>query len=114
MLGSAGYYALIDDRCAVVFNLTLIIMCILAMGLGSFLKIRLYLVLGFSALIVDLTSIVYKMLRGMDRSMRMTAVGSIVLFIGAALVFGAIYYKTHQVELNSTFDKLRKKFGEWE
>jgi len=114
MLGSTGYYALIDDRYPVVFNLTMIVICLLAMGLGSFLRIRLYVAAAFTALIVDLASIVYKVLHHMDRSARMTAVGSIVLLIGALLVFGAIYYKTHQEEISNQVSSLRKKFGEWE
>jgi len=114
MLGSAGYYALIDDRYPIAFNLTLVILCLLSMGLGSFLRIRLYLVLGFAGLMVDLGSIVYKMLARMDRSAQMTIVGSLVLVIGALLVFGAIYFKTHQEALTARFDGWRRRLGEWE
>ncbi len=35
MFGSAGYYALIDPRYPLVFNLTLIAICLAAMGLGT-------------------------------------------------------------------------------
>lgn len=114
MLGSTGYYALIDDRYPIAFNLTLVILCLLSMGLGSFLRIRLYLVLGFAGLMVDLGSIVYKMLARMDRSAQMTIVGSLVLVLGAALVFGAIYFKTHQEALTARFEGWRRRLGGWE
>lgn len=114
MLGSAGYYALVDDRYPVAFNLSLILLCLAAMGLGSFFRIRLYLTLGFSMLLVDLVTIVGKVLTGMERGIQMTAVGSVVLLIGVALVFGAIYYKTHQATLTATADRWREKLGDWE
>ena len=114
MIGSAGYYALVDDRYPLAFNLTLIVACLVAMALGSFFRIRLYLALGFAGLMVDVGSILFKVMRGMERSSRMTIIGSIVLLVGVGLVFGAIYYKTHRNRINQWLDHLRKKVGEWE
>ena len=114
MLGSSGYYALLDDSFTIVFNMTLILVCLASMALGSFLRIRLYLALGFAALMMDVVSIVYRVLAGMERSSRMTVVGSLVLLIGVTLVFGAIYYKTHRQRINETIDRWRVKAGEWE
>ena len=114
MLGSSGYYALADESHAITFNLTMIILCLLAMGLGSFLKIRLYLALGFVGLMVDLVSILYKTLVLMERGTRMTVIGSLVLGIGAILVFGAIYYKTHLTAFEAWYAKWRRRLGQWE
>jgi len=114
MLGSSGYYALADARHAITFNLTMILLCLLAMGLGSFLRIRLYLALGFAGLMTDLVSLLYKVLVLMERSARMTVVGSLVLLIGATLVFGAIYYKTNKVNLDALAAKLRLKLAAWQ
>jgi len=114
MLGSSGYYALADPRHAIAFNLTMIVLCLLAMGLGSFFRIRLYLAMGFAGLMVDLVSILYKVLVTMERSARMTVIGSLVLVIGALLVFGAIYYKTKKSLLDVWLDKWRGKLGQWE
>ena len=114
MLGSSGYYALADPRHAITFNLTMIILCLLAMGLGSFLQIRLYLAIGFAGLMVDLISLLYKVLVHMERSARMTIIGSLVLVIGAVLVFGAIFYKTHKDSFDAWLGKWRLKFGQWE
>ena len=114
MIGSAAYYALSDDRYPLVYNMTLIIVCLVAMALGSFFRIRLYLALGFAGLMVDVGSIVFKVMRGMERSSRMTAIGSIVLLVGVGLVFGAIYYKTHRDHINGQLNRLRAKAGEWE
>jgi hypothetical protein len=114
MIGSAGYYALVDDRYPLAFNLTLIVACLAAMALGSFFRIRLYLALGFAGLMVDVGSILFKVMRGMERSSRMTIIGSIVLLVGVGLVFGAIYYKTHRDRINQQLDRLRAKIGDWE
>jgi hypothetical protein len=114
MLGSSGYYALADTSHAITFNLTMIILCLMAMGLGSVLRIRLYLALGFAGLMVDLVSLLYKVLVLMERSARMTVVGSLVLLIGAALVFGAIYYKTNKARIDALLDQCRFKLAQWQ
>ena len=84
------------------------------MSLGSFLRLRLYLAMGFAGLMVDLASILYKVLVHMERSARMTIIGILVLGIGALLVFGAIYYKTNKANLDTWLNRWRGKFGQWE
>ena len=114
MVGSSGYYALVDPRYPITFNLTMIILCLLGMGLGSFLRIRLYLAMGFAGLMVDLISILYKVLVQMERSARMTIIGSLVLVIGATLVFGAIYYKTNKGKLDVWVESWRRRLARWQ
>ncbi|MCX6875621.1 MAG: hypothetical protein NTW21_17710 [Verrucomicrobia bacterium] len=114
MLGSTGYYALADPSHAISFNLTMILLCLLAMGLGSVLRIRLYLALGFAGLMVDLVSLLYKVLVLMERSARMTVVGSFVLLIGGVLIFTAIYYKTNQARIDTWLDQWRTKLAQWQ
>jgi hypothetical protein len=114
MLGSSAYYALADTSHPVWFNLTMIVLGLLSMGLGSFLRIRMYLALGFTGLMVDLISLLYKELALMERSARMTVIGSLVLVIGAILVFGAIYYKTNKPRLDAMVDHWRGVLGTWE
>ena len=50
----------------------------------------------------------------MERSARMTVVGSLVLLLGAALVFGAVYYKTNKTNLDALAGKLRLKLAAWQ
>ena len=50
----------------------------------------------------------------MECSVRMTLVGSLVLVVGAGLVFGAIYYKTHRKEIGDLLDRWRLRFAGWE
>jgi hypothetical protein len=90
------------------------VLCLAAMALGSLLRIRLYLVLGFAAVLVDLASIVVKVLVRMDRGERMTSVGVLVLVFGGALVSGAIYYKTHKDEIEARLSAWRRRLGSWE
>jgi hypothetical protein len=114
MLGSASYYALVDERYPLAFNLTLLVLCLAAMVLGSVLRIRLYLVLGFAGLLLDLGSILVKGLVHMERGERMTSVGLVVLLLGAGLVGGAAYYKTHRDELDAQLDAWRSRLSTWE
>jgi hypothetical protein len=114
MLGSTGYYALADTSHAITFNMTMILLCLLSMGLGSLLRIRLYLALGFAGLMVDLVSLLYKVLVLMERSARMTVVGSLVLLIGALLVFGAIYYKTSKPRIDALVSRWQLKLAQWQ
>ncbi|MDA0813417.1 MAG: hypothetical protein O3C21_13645, partial [Verrucomicrobia bacterium] len=114
MLGSSGYYAIADPSHPVVFHLTMVLLCLATMGLGGWLKIRLYLVLGFSGLIVDLCSLAYRELVSLDRGLRMTIIGSMVLLIGITLVTGAIYFKAHKEEIEAKFRKFRSVSTEWE
>ena len=113
MLGSSAYYALADASHPITFNLTMVVLCLLAMGLGSFLKIRMYLALGFAGLMVDLISILYKVLVLMERNSRMTIIGILVLIIGAVLVFGAIYYKTNKAKFDALIDQWRGNLAQW-
>jgi hypothetical protein len=114
MLGSSGYYALVDPRYPITFNLTMILLCLLGMGLGSFLRIRVYLAMSFAGLMVDLISILYKVLVQMERSARMTIIGSLVLVIGAILVFGAIYYKTNKAKFDAWVESWRARLAKWQ
>ncbi len=113
MLGSAGYYALIDSTHPIGFNLTMMLLCLAAMAIGSFFKVRLYLFLGFGALIVDLFSIVYKVMRHME-NIRMTAIGLLILLLGAGLVIGSVYFKAHREEIEAWLERVRARFGTWE
>jgi len=114
MLSSAGYYALVDDRHPLAFNLTLIVISLLSMGLGSFLRVRLYLFLGFVALLVDVASIMFKVIRLAEQSTQRAAIGGLLLVVGIGLVGGAIYYKTHRDQINDTINRWRQRLGAWE
>ena len=114
MLSSTGFYALVDTRYPVSFNLTLILLCLLAMGLGSFLRIRLYLLLGFATLLVDIGSILFKVIRVADQTAQRATIGALLLIIGIGLVGGAIYFKTHRDEINGKLNRWRSRLGDWE
>jgi hypothetical protein len=70
--------------------------------------------MSFAGLMADLISILYKVLVQMERSARMTIIGSLVLLIGAILVFGAIYYKTNKAKLDGWVDNWRAKLARWQ
>lgn len=114
MIGSAGYYALISEEHTVAFNFTLILLCLVSMAAGSLLRIKMYVSIGFAALMVDIVAILYRVTVRMGRGSRMTVIGSLVLLIGIALVCGALYYKTHQQDINRRLDRWREKLGTWE
>ena len=114
MIGSTGYSALLDDRYPVVFHVTMLVLCLACMGLGSLLRVRLYLYLGFTGLVVNLGSITYKVLGSMERGSRMTTIGSLVLVGGIAILAAAIYYKTHRGAMNEVIRRMRGRLAAWE
>ena len=113
MLCSAGYYSILDPAYPVAFHLTMLLLCLGIMGLGGWLKVRIYLYLGFAGLMVDLCALGYKQLVGMDRGIRMTVIGAIVLLIGVSLVVGAVYFKTHRDEISARLRKWRSRSNSW-
>ncbi len=114
MMGSAGWSALVSPKIPVVHNVALLGLCLAAMTLGGLLHIRMYVALGLGALLLDLLSLIVKMVALMDRSIQMTVIGSLVLLVGAGLVFGAIYYKTHRQEIAALLERMRLRFAGWE
>ncbi len=114
MLASAGWSALLSSDIPLGHNVVLLALCLASMALGGFLRIRMYVALGFGALMIDLLALFVKAVGHMERSLRMTMVGSLVLVVGAALVFGAIYYKTHKAEIGDLLDRWRLRFAGWE
>ena len=114
MLGSAGFYALFDKGHSMAYNLTLILLSLAVMAVGGALRIRLYLVLGFSALTVDLISLLGKAVAGMERSTQMIAGGSIVVVIGLGLVFGAVFLKIHRSKVEAWRERLRARLASWQ
>ena len=77
------------------------------------MKVRIYLYLGFVGLMTDLCALGYKELVGMDRGIRMTIVGAMVLLIGVSPVAGAIYFKTHRELIIAKLEKLRSGSNDW-
>jgi hypothetical protein len=115
MIGSVGYYALLDTRYPIAFHVTMLAICLAAMGFGSLLRIRLYLLIGFAGLMVDLASIMYRVIAGIEeRGTQMTIIGSLVLLAGVGLVLGAILFKTHRDEINSRIDQWKQTMGGWQ
>ncbi|MBL6764056.1 MAG: hypothetical protein ISQ14_03805, partial [Verrucomicrobiae bacterium] len=114
MIGSAGYYALTDDRHTLGFNLIVIALCLAAMGFGSLLRIRLYLAIGFAGLVVDLIAILYRVMIRLDDGALMSSAGLFILVAGVALVGGAVFYKTHAQTLSARLNAWRGAVRGWE
>ncbi len=114
MLGSCGYYALLDNRYPVSFHLTMLLLCLIVMAFGPLLRVRLYLGLGFAGFATDLIALVVKEFRTLDRSLQMMGIGLLLLLLGVAVVGGAIFYKTNRDALRARCASLGARFGVWE
>ena len=44
----------------------------------------------------------------------MTLTGLAVLLLGAAFVFGSVYFKTHHAALTDKADSWKRRFRDWE
>ncbi len=114
MLGSCGYYALLDASYPVGFHLTMLLLCLGVMALGPLLRVQLYLYLGFAGFATDLVALVAKQFRALDRSLQMMGVGALLLLLGVAVVGGAILYKTHREAILARLGRVRARLGAWE
>ncbi|HBC85806.1 MAG TPA: hypothetical protein DCZ94_02505 [Lentisphaeria bacterium] len=116
MLCSSAYYAFFDKSYTWVQIAVLGLLCIAAMILGSLMKIRTYLFVGFGGAVMTLAYAMVKAftLYAVDRNVKMTIIGSSVFITGALLVGGAIFVRTHSSQIQEFIAKCRKIFGEWE
>ncbi len=114
MLGSCGYYALLDNRYPVGFHLTMILLCLGVMALGPLLRVQLYLYFGFAGFATDLVALVVKQFRAFDRSVQMMGIGALLLLLGIAVVGGAILFKTRRNAILTLAARLRARLGAWE
>jgi len=112
MLGSCGYYALLDNT--VGFHLTMLVLCLVVMALGPLLRVQIYLYIGFTGFATDLVAIVVKQFQALDRSIQMMGIGALLLLLGIAVVGGAILYKTRHEAILAFANKVRGKLGKWE
>ena len=103
-----------DPDYPVIFNLTMVGLCLGAMALGSLMKIRLYLFLGFTGLVVDLVSLLYKGIRRLEKAYQMASIGLLLLVLGAVVVFGTVWYKMNHEKVNAWLDACRRRLGSWE
>jgi hypothetical protein len=113
MLGTSAYYALADPRYPMGFHLTLLLLCLTAMGLGSLLQSKVYLYLGFGGLLVTLGSIFYKVIVRLDTTYKMTSIGIFLLVLGVGLVAGSAYYKTNREAIEEKLRNLKNKQSQW-
>lgn len=114
MLGSIGYETLTASQHTFWFHATFLALGASVMALGSWMNVRIYLLLGFAGVIVDLGSIAHQTFVGMDRSLQMTLIGLFVLLVGAGFVVGAIYYKTNREKITRLIESTRTRFSAWE
>lgn len=114
MISTAGFYAVIAEPRSLAFNLTMLTGCLMAMGFGAFLRVRLYLILGFAGLMTNIISIIVRIVLEMNKGGRMAVLGGLILLIGGILVFGNLYYKTNQDKVRGIISTWRRRFGVWE
>jgi len=114
MLGSSGYYTIIGRGPDLGFQVTMILLCLGAMGLGGILRVKLYVLLGFTGLVVDLAALCYQLGIDLERTQRMVSVGAALLLIGVALIGGSAYYKANQQTVRTYVGRWRGVLSQWE
>lgn len=114
MLGSCGYYALLDNRYPIGFHLTMLVLCLAVMALGPALRVQIYLYLGFAGFATDLVALVVKQFHALDRSIQMMGIGALLLLLGIAVVGGAILCKTRREAIFTLAARIRTRLGAWE
>ena len=63
---------------------------------------------------IDVASIIFKILRDADQTAQRATIGALLLVIGIGLVGGAIYYKTRREKVDNVINRWRQRLGAWE
>lgn len=113
MLGSSGYYALTSEVFTLGFNLTLVVLCLAAMACGSFFRVKVYVIMGFGVLLVDLATIGYRVIAGLEGNYRMISIGVLLLLTGVAVVAASVHYKTYREQWEARLDAMRERLARW-
>ena len=114
MLGSCGYYALLDQSYPVGFHVTMLVLCLAIMALGPALRVQLYLYFGFAGLVADLAALVVRQFQSLERSLQMMGVGALLLLLGIAVIGGAILFKTRREAIAACAARIRGRLRGWE
>lgn len=113
ILISSAWHALFDNSYPLIFHLSL---CICSLGIliaGGLLRIRVYMYCGFVGVVVAIASLVVYTLGEVDKGLRMSLIGGLVLLCGAALIGGALYLKTHREKVLSYITAWRERLQKW-
>jgi hypothetical protein len=114
MIGSCGYYALLDDTYPIAFHFIMLTLCLIVMALGPLLRVQLYLYIGFAGFAMDLIALVIKQFHSLNHSLQMMGIGALLLLLGIAVVAGAVFYKTRHEIIMAFVGKVRAKLEKWE
>ncbi len=116
ILCSSGYYAVADKDYSWIQISVLGTVCFLAMGLGSMLRVRVYLFIGFGGFLATMSIAMCRAfaMYAVERSVKMTIIGSSVLICGAMIVVGAVLVRTHKARIEAALERARGILGSWE
>ncbi len=73
-----------------------------------------FVAVGFIGLLADTGTIVVRSMLSVEHGVRMSLLGGLVLALGAALVGGAVYVKTHREAVTAWLAAIRAKLGAWD
>jgi hypothetical protein len=114
MIGSCGYYSLLDDTYPIAFHFIMLTLCLIVMALGPLLRVQLYLYIGFAGFAMDLIALMIKQFQSLNHSLQMMGIGALLLLFGIAVVAGAVFYKTRHEVIMAFVSKVRAKLEKWE
>jgi hypothetical protein len=81
---------------------------------GSLLRIRSYFFVGFMAVVIDLLALLGRSVFGLDRGIRMTLLGALVLVLGLTMVIGAAYVKANRDAVKTRIERWQQRLGSGE
>lgn len=110
MLGSTALTAIIDRGHSLGFHALTITLCLAAMGLGSLLRVRLYFLMGFGGLVVDVVAIVWRAVATLEGQARNTAMGALLLLVGVAVVVGSVFVKLNRPAIDDAITRFKTFF----
>lgn len=113
MLGSSAWHTFFDHSYPLLFHLSLFVIGLSMLVAGGLLRIRQYTWIGFAGMLLALSSLIVFGLSQVERGLRMSLIGALVLLIGALLVGGTILLKARREQIIAWLDQQRQRFGDW-
>ena len=114
MLGSTAFHALLDGDHPLVFHFTLLGLGLAALMAGIFLHVRMYVIAGVLGALLALGSLTVLGLSEVERGVRMSLIGGMILLLGAGLVAGTIAMKSRREAILTWLERWRDRLRHWE
>jgi hypothetical protein len=112
MIGSCAWYAVQESGQVLLTSGVLLVTGIIFLIASSFLRLRAYFFSAWASILIALGSLGYHGLHEMERGVRMSLLGGLVLLAGAGLVAGTVLLKAQRARILAWLEAWKARYPE--